>query len=156
MLTDLDVLTLLQDAAHASRRTDALTTILDHLALASCVDEAATNVNQMLLDEFLVRMNFRRIGDWFGPDRIAAANEQLLVITLRYSDDDRWAYLAYGEYLQARLSAVFLNRDVLFIRRAEVAMARVESLRETTLVGTSLHVIGPKSRRRKSAPPSAW
>lgn len=148
LFSNMSVVELLRRAARTASPAGQMAdwSILKSIATASLAEEAAVNVNQMLLDQFLAGLGFRRNSALYGPRSCSVDDVQLLVLTRRYSKEDRPALLVYGEFRQVRLSAAFLGHEIAFVRRAQVCVAAFRSLQEHTLFGTSIHAL-PGCRR---------
>lgn len=138
----LEILRRLRAAA-TGRRTAPEPVELDALATISLLGEAATNVNCMLLQQFVDELGFRRRDEFAYAVRIMTTQGALVVLTLEYEDGRQRSQLVYAEFGRVRLSAVFVSDDVAFIRGAHVVVCPFAAVNERVLTGTSLHVLWP-------------
>ena len=147
----LDVLRLLQAAAATSQR-GSVWIGLDEFAVLSMLSEAATNVNWMLLEQFLSDQGLRRQRELTRASRLTTMAGALVVLVIHFVGDRSRAQLVYAEFGALRLVAVFLGEEVVFVRDAHVVACPVVALGAFRLTGTSIHVVrrflGPSGNDR--------
>src|SRR2546428_4603596 len=115
---------------------------LDAPTTLSFIAEAASNVNCMLLEHFLHEIGFARRLEFARAVRIVTGFGTLAVLSIAFEDAKAQCRLVHAEFGRARLSGVFLDDDVAFVRDARVFVSPFIGLDEARLSGTSLHVSG--------------